>query len=296
MTSFPERQKTYGWLIATDTFLAGVGAGVFLISFILDLLGRYEPVAKIGTLSGPVLVLIGVFFLLAEQGRKTRSYRLLTSPSNPSSWILRGTWIMVTFIIFGLAYSLPSFEAFEWLPWSRTSVLGLGIGVLGALLAVLIAIYPGFLFGVVKGIPIWNSPILPPLFLCLSLYTGIAILLIMSLFLSTVVGASGFHQLAAAGIVLVLMQLLVLGAYVEIARHQGFAAMASLRLLKTPLFIGGAVIIGLLVPFGLLLGGVLVGESLSLSILVGVGSVFLLVGGLILRYGIIRAGVYLSLR
>jgi len=297
MLMLPERQKTYGWLIATDTFLAGVGAGAFLVSFILDLLGKYEPVAKVGALLGPVLVLIGTFFLLAELGCRTRFYRLFTNPSLlRSSWMSRGTWILTVFIILALAYSLPSFELFEWLPWSKASGLGQGIGIVAALVSVLVVIYPGFLFGVVKGVPFWNTSILPLLFLFLSLYTGIATLLLTALFFMTTVGAAGFQQLATAGIALILLQLLVLGAHLGIARHQGFASMESLRLLKAPLFIAGAVTMGLVVPLGLLLGSVLVGESLSLSILVGVGSVFLLVGGLILRYGIIRAGVYLSLR
>ena len=92
-----ERQITFGWLIAIDTFLGGVGGGIFLISFILGLLGMYEPITRIGVLLGPLLALIGTFFLLADVGSRTRVYRLL---ANPSSWMSRGTLILAIFSFF----------------------------------------------------------------------------------------------------------------------------------------------------------------------------------------------------
>ena len=287
----PERQTTYGWPIAIEMFLAGIGGGAFLISLILDLMGKYESVAEIGTLLGPVLVLVGTFFLLAELGRRTRFYRLFISLSSPSSWISRGTWILTIFIILGLAYSLPSFWLLEW----KFSGIGQGIGIAAGLFSVLVVIYPGLFFGVVKGVPLWNTPILPFLFLFSSLCTGIAALFLTALFSEATLGIADFHQLGAAGIALIFMLLLALGIYLDITRHQGLAAMESLRLLKTPLFIGGAITIGLLVPLGLLIYGVFVGDTLILSTLTGAGSMCLLAGGLFLRYGIIRAGVHLPL-
>ena len=280
-----ERQETFGWLIALDTFVAGAGAGAFLISFILDLLGIYEPVAEIGTLLGPVLVLVGSFFLMIDVSRRTRIYRLL---ANPSSWMSRGVLILAVFIIFGLAYSLTSFGV----PDFKVSALGRSIGIIGALLAFLVAVYPGFLFGVIKSVPFWNVSILPVLFFLSSLYTGIAVLLLTGPFLTSALGADGFHQLGAAGIGLIFMQLLVLGIYLEIARHSGVSAAESVRLLKTPLFIGGTILVGLLAPSGLLFYNLVLSDTLALSVLAGVSSVFLLVGGLLLRYSIIRAGVY----
>ncbi|MFC2005619.1 NrfD/PsrC family molybdoenzyme membrane anchor subunit [Chloroflexota bacterium] len=296
MLMFPERQTTYGWLVATDIFLAGVGGGVFLISVVLELLGKYETIAKTGTLLGPVLVLLGTFFLIAELGRKTRFYKLFTNLSSPSSWLSRGTWILIAFVILGLAYSLPSFQLFSWLPWSKTSALGQGIGIAAGLFSVLVIIYPGFLFGVVKGIPFWNTPILPFVFLFSSLSTGVAAIMLVALLSGMNLEITAVHHLGAAGIVLILILLLALGVYLYITSHQGFAAMESLRLLKTPLFISGALIVGLVVPLAVLIYAVFVGDMLTISILTGVGSLCLLAGGLLLRYAIIRAGVYLSLR
>jgi formate-dependent nitrite reductase membrane component NrfD len=58
-----ERQRMWGWIVAFYIFLAGVGGGTFLFSFILNITGIYEPVARIGALVGPLLVLLGTFFL-----------------------------------------------------------------------------------------------------------------------------------------------------------------------------------------------------------------------------------------
>lgn len=283
-----ERQTIYGWLIVTDTFLAGAGGGIFLISFILDVLGKYERITRVGVLVGLALVLVGTFLLLAHLGRRTRVYRLF---ANPSSWMSRGTLIMAAFIILGLAYSLPSYGILEW----KTSGLGQGIGIAAAVFSVLVIIYPGFLFGVVKGIPFWNTGILSLLFLFLGLYTGIAAFVLTALFFPTTLEAYGFHQLGGAIIALILIQLLALGVYLEIARHTHASAVESIRLLRTPLLIGGAMIAGLLLPLVLISYSVVISDVLTLSILAGVSSVFLLAGGLLLRHGIIRAGVYVPL-
>ena len=85
---YAERQTSWGLVVAIYVFLAGVGGGAFLFSFILDILGMYEPVARIGALIGPVLVLIGTFFLLMDLGSITRAYRLFITPERlwPHGW------------------------------------------------------------------------------------------------------------------------------------------------------------------------------------------------------------------
>ncbi len=171
--------------------------------------------------------------------------------------------------------------------------LGLGIGIVAALFAVLVTMYSGLLLGVVKGIPFWNTPILPLLFLLSGLYTGIAVILVVALFYNTTLGVAGFYQLGVAGIVLILMHLLALGSYLEVARRSDISSVESVHLLKTPLFIGGVIIVGLVVPLGLLSFSLVVSNILVLSVLAGVSGILLLIGGLFQRYSIIRAGVFL---
>jgi formate-dependent nitrite reductase membrane component NrfD len=203
-----------------------------------------------------------------------------------------GTWILTLFIIFGFAYSLPAFRAFAWLPWGQQV---LGIGIIAALFSILVTAYSGLVLGVVKGIPFWNTAVLPLLFLLSGLYTGIAIILVVSLFHSTALGMAGFYWLGIAGIVLILLHLIILGSHVEIARRSSTAAAESVHQLMNPLFIGVVIIAGLIVPLGLLIYSLGVSSISALTTLVGISGILILIGGLFQRYSIIRAGVFTPL-
>lgn len=295
--TYVERQQSWGWAVAVYLFLAGMGGGLFLFSFILDRMGMSGPVATIGALLGPVLVLIGTLFLLVDLGSVFKVYRLFSSASTfMTSWMVRGTWILTAFIVFALAYALPSFTLFEWVPWGQQSTLRHVIGIVAALLSIMVVVYPGFLLGVLKSIPLWNTPALPLLFFLSGLDNGIAALLALVLLVPGSFAVSGFHLLAAGDVVLVCLLLIVLAAYIEIVRQAGATAAASIRLLRAPLFIGGVLIAGLLIPLGLLIYGFFVSHAFGLHVLSGITSILLLAGGLLLRYSIIRAGVHTAVR
>ena len=63
-----ETQRSYNWAIAMDLFLGGTGAGVFLVGFILEKLNLMISLAKFAEVLGPILVLLGSFFLLFHAG------------------------------------------------------------------------------------------------------------------------------------------------------------------------------------------------------------------------------------
>ena len=67
-------------------------------------------------------------------------------------------------------------------------------------------------------------------------------------------------------------------------------------MLRTPMFIGGVIIMGLLIPLCILIPSIFITDTLPLRILAGFTSVLILAGGLFLRYSIIRVGVYATLR
>lgn len=288
-----ERQQVFGWFVALDLFLGGAGGGLFLVSFLLDLMGKYEPIARTGSISGVILVFIGTLFLIGDLGTKSKLYRLVL---NPSSWVSKGTWILTVFIILGLAYSLPTFQPFNWLPWNKASILGEVIGMIAAIFSAGVALYTGFLLGAIKSIPFWNTSVLPVLFLVSSISMGIAILLFITpLFVESPGGETQpfLNTLSIAEIILVLFQLLLLWAYIEIALHGNIASIKSVSELKGPSFITGVVIIGLIIPLGLLFWGITVREIHLLSILVWIAVVLILAGGLFLRREILRVGVHL---
>lgn len=292
-----ERQSTFGWPVASDTFLSSTGAGIFLVSFLLGTFDKYTLLTSLGTLVGALLVLAAVLLLAADLTIKSRFYRVFF---NPSSWMTRGSWILTAFIIFSLAYSLPSLQPFAWLPWSQATLSGQIIGIVAALLSLMVIIYPGLLLGSAKSIPLWNTPALPTLFLFSGLTNGIAVLFLIALPLSGGGQEMGtaLRPLTGGQIGLILTQFLMIGVYVEIAKQGSIAATEAIRnLLRTPVFIAGVLVIGLIVPLILLLYGIALTDNiLALLWLAAVAGILLLTGGILLRYAIIRLGIYLPLR
>ncbi len=288
-----EGQKSWGWLIVLYIFLAGLGGGTFLFSFILLFMGKYESVARIGALVGPLVVLLASVLLIFDLGSPSKAYRFFTTPKTlMSSWMTRGAWILTAFIILGLAYALPEFNLFKWLPWNQGSIWGHGIGITAAVLSLIVPIYPGLLLGVIKSIPLWNTSALPPIFFLSGLDTGIATLVLVSLFLPTAIGVEGYHLLGIIDIVLVILLLVALFAYIEIVRQSGITAAMSIHLLKTPLFIGGVVIAGLILPLALLIISASVSDVQSIRILDGITGVLILAGALLLRFSVVTSGLH----
>jgi formate-dependent nitrite reductase membrane component NrfD len=172
------------------------------------------------------------------------------------------------------------------------------MGVLAVIASISMLIYPGLLLAVIKRIPFWNTPALPLLFFSSGLCTGIACLLLIGLFLQVSGGQEmilSLHPLLIAEVILILVQIVVLGVYLEVSRHGGISALESVRSLKTLLFIGGVLLMGLIIPLGSLLGATIATDTSVLFLLVLIASFCLLIGGAFLRYSIIRAGVYLPL-
>ena len=97
-------------------------------------------------------------------------------------------------------------------------------------------------------------------------------------------------------IILIIIQLLALLSLVGIARNGDVSVKESLRLLQTPLYITLVLIAGMVIPLGLLFFGLgTINASYVPSIAI-VSGALVLVGGVFLRYGIVKAGVYLPLR
>ena len=98
-------QIEWRWLIAAYLFLAGVGGGAYLAGVIADFFGGSDwmLVSKIGVFLGWPCVLIGTLFLLADLGTPTNAWRVWMKPG--TSWIARGTIIIVLFMIFAAIHT-----------------------------------------------------------------------------------------------------------------------------------------------------------------------------------------------
>lgn len=301
-------QEHWGWIIAIYLYLAGMGAGSFIVGTLIHWLKDSAKLmeiplffiqfdlAKVALLWGPLLVAIGAPFLILDLGIKRRFLYACLNPK--TSWVARGFLILSSFILFGtLTFILSSFP-------SLGSYIGKnGIRALEGLawiLAFATAIYTGILLKSVKHVALWDTYLLPLLFLISALSTG-SMSLVMGIFatgksiLQGVFSPSLIKSLMKTEQILIMSEGIILVIYLyrrNLTKNQGEQGELSVRLLLKGelkfLFWVGIVLSGLFFPFVL--------ESLfsqfpDYPILLWSAGIFLLIGGLLLRYGILSAGV-----
>jgi polysulfide reductase chain C len=285
----------WGPLIAWYLFLAGVGAGAYIVGVTATYLGeRYQPLVKPGIFLGAPLVLIGSGLLLLDLGNPLRFYLGFLRPQ--SSMISVGIIIISVFIVLGLLHIAALL--FKQVKLSAQALAWLG-GV-NVVFALGTAIYTGLLLGVVKAVPFWNTPMLPMLFLVSALSTGMgAVLLVLGLrrLIAPVAKEEAEqvmeseHLLSRVDLPLIVVELLVLFFLLFIMIGGQSVAAESARYLVTGgfavAFWFGLVVVGLIVPVVLEAWSLKGGKVLNVGALAGL---CLLIGGIILRYAVLSAG------
>lgn len=168
-------------------------------------------------------------------------------------------------------------------PWASYVVVWLGVTV--SLAAI---IYPGVLMGFMKAIPFWSGPGPSLLLLSASLLSGSALV--------ALIGGLGHAGLNLSRMMLWL--LIMNGLFISIHIFLGNQALKSTRTSVQPLlkgnlyliFIMGVILVGLVSPFVLFIIGILSSSASMLQ----VGSVLILIGGILMRYSLIASGVKMS--
>lgn len=274
-----EIQKAFDWKIVLYLFFGGTGGGLFFSGFILDRFNLMVTLARSAEFLGPVFVCIGCLFLLlhAGSGFKTKIHLLFLNPG--TSWISRGTWIITIFLISSLLTV-----------WLGKGVL---LGWVAMVFSALMTIYPGILLSENKAIPFWRTPVLPILFFFSGLSSGLAILLMLVPFLSSPndeTMARSLMVLSWYDLAIIGIQLIILWTYLGASSNGETTFSESLRLMKRPLFIFGTLIFGLLLPLLLHLFAIIGGKMPGFEVITGM---LLVIGGISLRFSVVRAGVYL---
>jgi polysulfide reductase chain C len=291
-------QEHWGWIIAIYLYLAGMGAGSYIIGAIINwfihpsrvvrIWGLALDPAKAALLWGPILVAIGAPFLILDLGIKKRFLYACLNPG--TSWVARGFLILSIFIIFGLVLFAKSMLPFEWL--HAESDLWYIPEAIAIAFAFGTAIYTGILLKATKSIPLWNTYLLPLLFLVSALSTGS-----MAIILSTLATGLFSHDASALKVLMYTVQILVviegiiLYLYLSWRYRVSDQGKDSVRLLlfgkKKLIFWGGDVLLGLILPFVLVS---IAAFSHGNMLLIFSSGLSLLCGGFLLRLGVLHAG------
>jgi polysulfide reductase chain C len=271
-------QEAWSWLVAIDLFLSGIGAGLYLIS---QLAGFPR-----GAALGLVLVVVGSLVLMGELARPQKMWRSFSRAA--TAWMSRGSIVVILFIVLGVLDLAPQYVS--GLPWAG----GTALGYIAAFLALVIVLYPGFLFASSPAIPFWNTPLLPLLFGTYALLGGVATLFIMFSASAAEVPLS-IRALAILGLLVLLSTIILTIIYLGVMLNGGVASQEAVRMLTRGQlalpFLLGVAGIGLIIPLALLSAVYLGGASLAIPAL-GISGILILGGGFLMRYCLLRAGVY----
>jgi tetrathionate reductase subunit C len=166
--------ETFGTLIAIYFYLTGLSAGSFIISTLSYGFGfeRFKPLGKIGVVIATLLLMAAPMFLLAHSGQKLRVWHLFVYLrfSSPITW---GSFLLMLYPLNCIIYGFFMFKGRKRL----TRIFGL----IGIPLALMVHGYTGFILAFGKARPLWNSSMMPLLFLVSAMVSGIAMMIIVSI-------------------------------------------------------------------------------------------------------------------
>ena len=282
-------QKVWRWQVAAYLFLAGAGAGAFLVGVAGLRLGHVLA-GQIAMTMGVPVVAGSTLFLILDLGTPAKFVAAIRNPG--TSWISRGFVILSGFIVFGgllVAFSVWPFGG-ALTPADATYRL---LEVLAFVCAVATCIYTGILIGVVVSRPFWNNPLLPLLFLLSALSTGIGGVFLVTPIASAMLGLrnTSTEFLTWADIVLVIMEAIAVYLYLTVVADRAPESVYLLvRGRLAGMFWGGFLIAGLALP-ALIEYAATTQPAGSQTAATLVAGVLLLAGGFLLRLLILAAGI-----
>lgn len=283
----------WGSIIAWYLFLAGLGAGAYMTSALVEkLYPEAVTVRKLGRFIAPIVVIIGLVLLMvdAKAGlfHPWRFALLLTNIHSVMSW---GVVFLSLFVVVALFSAMAEFFLWEIPSW---------LTKLGVILAILVAAYTGVLLGVVKTFPLWNTALLPVLFLVSACSAGMAATVGAGLLFAKE-EATKLPVLSRIHLAFPVLELVLLASLLFVTSYNSSAAYASVMSLVVGeyalVFWLGLIVLGLILPVAVELMHLKQAHHEGPD---GIASLLLsecgvLIGGFLLRYLIIVAALPLTM-
>jgi formate-dependent nitrite reductase membrane component NrfD len=200
-----------------------------------------------------------------------------------TSWISRGIIFVSLFLSFGFIHILLM----------QLSIRYTGLVVIADVFAFLTVIYGGFAMNYVNGIPLWNTALLPILYVVSGLWGGAEVTLGISLGTGGIVVGKAVEEWIR---ILLIGYLLLVPVYLMSVRYTSSTGQVSVRYMMQSQWSGvfwiGVVILGMIVPMVAVVNSMITNlETISVAFLY---SAILsgLIGDLAMRYLILKCGVY----
>jgi tetrathionate reductase subunit C len=167
-----EHEMPLGIPIATYFYLTGLSAGSFIISTLAYGFGmlKFKPLGKIGVVMATSLLIIAPMILLIDLEQPFRFWHLIIylRITSPITW---GTFLLSLYPMNCMVYGYFMFKG----DLKRTKIFGL----IGIPLALLVHGYTGFILALGKARVLWNTAIMPPIFLVSAMVSGLALMILV---------------------------------------------------------------------------------------------------------------------
>jgi len=260
----------YAWYF----FVIGISVALFFFSALSWYREEFQPLRRSGFFLSFALLVAGGLLLISDLSQPLRFLNMLNPAylkfDSPLAW---GSLNLISFGLVSVAYFFMMNKGNEGMAKK--------LAVFGALLGLGLPIYTGFDLTVHQHRPVWNTPLMPVLFVALSLVSGSAVASFMTGGNEKLrVMLRRFMLWSGGATAAMLISLLGTTAYGGSAAGITFMFMTSGTM--GMIFIGLGMVLGLAVPIALLLAPV--GRQ---PVGMMAASVLLLVGGAALRYAIL---------
>jgi formate-dependent nitrite reductase membrane component NrfD len=298
----------WDWRVAIYLFLGGLSGGLMTMSAI-----NYLRPGRKGALQSlccwqipvmaPILLSIGLFFLWLDLERKLHGhlFYMTFKPLSPMSW---GAWIVLIIFPLMIAYALAALPD-EVKAGIKQDFIKKGadffqphllkLAKLNVVFGILLSIYTGILLSTFVARPLWNSAILPLLFLASGMSTGAAVMIIVAKNKEVKLFFTKLDIWLILGEILVLA-LLFYGHYTGDAAHQAAIMPFFNSSHDTFPYFLSIVVIGIVLPLAIVLKflevtGKHTDEVTGFGLfLMNSSAALVLIGGAVIRFALVYAG------
>ena len=289
-----EHEMHIGVAIAVYFYLTGLSAGSFIISTFAYGFGmlKFKPLGKIGVVMATLLLVIAPMILLIDLAQPLRFWHLILylRITSPITW---GTFLLTLYPMNCIVYGYFMFKG----DMKKTKIFGL----IGIPLALMVHGYTGFILALGKARVLWNTAIMPPIFLVSAMVSGLAMMMLVVIIKNYIIERDKEHDptilydLGKFLVASIVLDLILIGIDLSVLLTSHTEAyLAALMLLKgefSQLFLGVEVLLGGVIPLAILLLPFTKRWVPGLAI----ASILVMIGILAMRYIMVVGGLSIPL-
>ncbi|MBN2010254.1 polysulfide reductase NrfD [candidate division KSB1 bacterium] len=286
-------EETFGLYIAIYFYLTGLSAGSFIMSTLSYGFGlkQFKPLGKVGVVLATILLVIAPVALLLHAGQPLKVWHLFAyiNPTSPISW---GSFLLTLYPINCLIYGYFMFRG----DMKRTRIFGL----IGIPLAIMVHGYTGFILAIAKARALWNTALMPILFLVSAMVSGIAMMILVSIIKDRFFSKDHkqniplLNTLAVmlAGFIVFDLFLVLSDVLVLLTSHSEAKEAASLLLYHSfsPYFVFVENIFGKIIPLT-----IMVTPRFRTVTGMTIGAIMVMIGIFFMRYVVVLGGEHIPL-